>query len=84
MPTNPSILIAGGTGFFGNAFALMTLAKYKSKRLSRQLSADPLRIKSGTNATENFMHPFDNKKEWMGVNELQAWIAGNRKKIGAI
>ena len=57
---------------------------YKILPMIHQWSTDPLRIKSGTKVAENFMYTSDNNTEWMGANELKAWIEGNRKKIGAI
>jgi UDP-N-acetylglucosamine 4,6-dehydratase len=57
---------------------------YKILPMIHQWSTDPLRIKGGTKVDENFMYTSDNNKEWMKVNELQAWIEINRKKIGAI
>jgi len=57
---------------------------YKILPMIHQWSTDPLRIKSGTKVAENFMYTSDNNTDWMGANELQTWIEGNRKKIGAI
>jgi len=45
---------------------------------------DADRIKDGKPVSEGFSYCSDNNKEWMTVSELQAWIAKNRVKIGAI
>ena len=57
---------------------------YKILPMIHKWSVDPLRIKNGTKVEEAFMYTSDNNKEWMTAKELQAWIEGNRKKIGAI
>ena len=42
------------------------------------------RIKDGKRVPEGFNYSSDNNPEWMAVAELQAWIAGNKHKIGVI
>jgi UDP-N-acetylglucosamine 4,6-dehydratase len=42
------------------------------------------RIKDGRKVPEGFSYTSDNNSEWMGQDELQAWIAANQDKIGAI
>lgn len=45
---------------------------------------DQNRIKDGKPVGDGFSYCSDNNKEWMTIPELQAWIAKNRVKIGAI
>lgn len=47
-------------------------------------SADAARIKDGKKVPEGFVYSSDNNTEWMSQDELQAWIAANREKIGSI
>jgi UDP-N-acetylglucosamine 4,6-dehydratase len=42
------------------------------------------RIKDGRKVQEGFSYTSDNNPEWMGQDKLQAWIAANQDKIGAI
>lgn len=45
---------------------------------------DANRIKDGQKVAEGFIYSSDTNAEWMGNDELQAWIDANREKIGAI
>ena len=45
-------------------------------------SSDPFRIKDGAKVAEGFVYASDTNKEWMGVEELQAWADANQEKIG--
>ena len=47
-------------------------------------SSDPYRIKDGKKVAEDFTYCSDNNKDWMSIETLQAWIAQNREKIGAV
>lgn len=47
-------------------------------------SADPYRIKDGRKVAEDFVYSSDNNPAWMEPAQLEAWIAVNRDKIGAI
>ena len=45
---------------------------------------DAGRIKDGKKVPEGFSYCSNNNTEWMTIPELQAWIAANKAKIGAI
>jgi UDP-N-acetylglucosamine 4,6-dehydratase/5-epimerase len=45
-------------------------------------SNDPDRVKDGVKVPDGFVYRSDTNTAWMGVDELQAWIATNRAKIG--
>ncbi len=47
-------------------------------------SADLLRIGDGRRVVDGFVYASDTNPEWMSVAALQAWIAANRHKIGAM
>jgi FlaA1/EpsC-like NDP-sugar epimerase len=47
-------------------------------------SSDAARIKDGKKVPEGFVYSSDNNTEWMGIDELRAWIDVNRAKIGSI
>ena len=47
-------------------------------------SLDPKRICKGTKVPERFSYTSDNNTEWMGQDELVAWINANQHKIGKI
>jgi UDP-N-acetylglucosamine 4,6-dehydratase len=47
-------------------------------------SADPFRIKDGKKVPDGFVYASDNNTEWMGVQDLRAWIDANHQKIGKI
>ena len=47
-------------------------------------SHDPERIAGGKKVDPGFIYCSDSNKEWMGIPELQKWIAANREKIGSI
>ena len=47
-------------------------------------SSDKSRIKDGQPVTESFTYSSDNNPEWMSVEELKAWIEGNKYKVGQI
>jgi len=45
---------------------------------------DPARINSGVHVSPTFSYSSDNNPEWMGIDELTAWLIANRKNIGQI
>ncbi|MBP7374641.1 MAG: UDP-N-acetylglucosamine 4,6-dehydratase (inverting) [Prevotella sp.] len=45
---------------------------------------DAQRIKDGKKVEESFSYTSDNNKDWMNESALQAWLAHNIDKIGAI
>jgi UDP-N-acetylglucosamine 4,6-dehydratase (inverting) len=45
-------------------------------------SKDPVRIKDGKPVAEDFTYASDNNAEWMTKEDLAAWIAANKAKIG--
>ncbi|WP_144639588.1 UDP-N-acetylglucosamine 4,6-dehydratase (inverting) [Bordetella genomosp. 13] len=47
-------------------------------------SDTPERIKDGKRVPEGFVYSSDNNTEWMGDEDLRAWIDANREKIGGI
>lgn len=47
-------------------------------------SSDQSRINGGKKVDEDFIYTSDNNDNWMTIEDLQAWIEGNRKKIGVI
>jgi UDP-N-acetylglucosamine 4,6-dehydratase len=47
-------------------------------------SADPFRIKDGKKVDEGFVYASDSNTEWMTHDQLRAWIADNKSKIGSI
>ena len=47
-------------------------------------SHDPERIAGGKKVDLDFTYCSDSNKEWMGIPELQKWIAANTEKIGTI
>jgi UDP-N-acetylglucosamine 4,6-dehydratase (inverting) len=47
-------------------------------------SVDPGRIKDGKRVAEGFVYSSDNNADWMGIPDLQKWIAANAQKIGTI
>jgi FlaA1/EpsC-like NDP-sugar epimerase len=47
-------------------------------------SSCEVRIKDGRKVPEGFVYSSDSNGAWMGVDELQEWIAFNREKIGSI
>lgn len=47
-------------------------------------SSDAARIKDGKKVPEGFVYSSDNNTDWMGIDELRAWINVNRAKIGSI
>ncbi len=42
------------------------------------------RIKDGKRVAEGFSYTSDNNPDWMPVEQLRAWVAANRNKIGSI
>ena len=42
------------------------------------------RIKNGVKVPEGFEYASNTNPEWMGIDELRAWVAANQAKIGAI
>ncbi|MFH2135413.1 MAG: UDP-N-acetylglucosamine 4,6-dehydratase (inverting) [Pseudomonadota bacterium] len=59
-------------------------AHYKILPAIHDWSSDPFRIKDGKKVAEDFTYSSDNNKEWMSIEQLQAWIDANREKIGKI
>jgi UDP-N-acetylglucosamine 4,6-dehydratase (inverting) len=57
---------------------------YKILPMIHNWSADPSRIKEGTKVSDSFIYTSDANNEWLGVQDLQAWIAANRSKVGKI
>ena len=47
-------------------------------------SSSPMRIKDGVKVPENFTYVSNTNTNWMGDNELQAWLTTNEDKIGVI
>ncbi len=47
-------------------------------------SKDPLRIKNGTQVAPDFIYSSESNKEWMTLEDLNAWIEENKSKIGVI
>ena len=47
-------------------------------------SSTPMRIKDGVKVPENFTYLSNTNTNWMGDNELQAWLTTNEDKIGVI
>lgn len=45
-------------------------------------SGDPVRIGNGKRVPNDFIYCSDNNSEWMGVEELQAWIKCNEARLG--
>ena len=46
--------------------------------------SDGARIKDGEKVSDTFIYSSDRNPEWMSDTALQAWIAANRDKIGAL
>jgi FlaA1/EpsC-like NDP-sugar epimerase len=42
------------------------------------------RIKDGKKVAEGFSYTSDNNPDWMPADQLRAWVAANRNKIGSI
>jgi UDP-N-acetylglucosamine 4,6-dehydratase len=57
---------------------------YKILPAIHNWSSDPSRINGGRRVQDGFMYTSDRNTDWMPVEELQAWIAGQRAKIGAV
>lgn len=55
---------------------------YKILPAINNWNEDPKRIGDGTLVSEDFCYSSDNNPDWMSVDELRAWIAANRDKIG--
>lgn len=47
-------------------------------------SQDPSRINGGTKVRKDFNYSSDTNTEWMSIEQLRAWIDGNRTRIGQI
>lgn len=47
-------------------------------------SSDPKRINGGVRVADDFVYASNTNSEWMSVEQLSAWIAQNREKIGNI
>lgn len=57
---------------------------YKVLPAIHNWSMDPERINGGQPVTPDFTYCSDNNTEWMSVENLKAWIATNKEKIGKI
>lgn len=57
---------------------------YKILPAINNWSSDQARINDGRKVPEGFVYASDNNTEWMSVEALQQWIAGNSEKIGKI
>lgn len=57
---------------------------YKILPAIHNWNKDEKRISDGKKVAEDFTYSSDNNQEWMGMDELQAWIDANRAKIGSI
>lgn len=57
---------------------------YKILPAIHNWSSDPDRISGGRKVAPDFTYSSDNNREWMSVDELRAWIAANRDKVGKI
>jgi UDP-N-acetylglucosamine 4,6-dehydratase len=57
---------------------------YKILPAIHNWSADAGRIKDGKRVPEGFSYTSDNNADWMSIEALQAWVAGNQAKIGNI
>lgn len=57
---------------------------YKILPAINDWSKDPKRISDGLPVPADFSYTSDNNTEWMSTDQLGAWIANNRSKIGAI
>ena len=57
---------------------------YKILPAIHNWSQDPVRINNGKLVAPDFTYSSDNNVDWMGINDLQAWIEKNRNKIGKI
>ncbi|SDK11842.1 UDP-N-acetylglucosamine 4,6-dehydratase (inverting) [Methylophilus rhizosphaerae] len=49
-----------------------------------QWSEDPKRINNGVKVSPDFTYSSSNNKEWMTVQQLQAWLSNNLNTIGKI
>jgi UDP-N-acetylglucosamine 4,6-dehydratase/5-epimerase len=49
-----------------------------------QWDRDAHRIKDGKRVPEGFSYTSDNNQDWMSIEDLRAWVAGNRDYIGRI
>ena len=56
---------------------------YKILPAIHNWSSDPARINGGVKVAEDFVYTSDKNTDWMRVEELQAWIAVRRGKVGA-
>jgi len=57
---------------------------YKVLPAIHDWSHDPARINGGILVRSDFTYCSDNNPQWMGVDDLQSWIAINRQLIGKI
>lgn len=57
---------------------------YKVLPAIHNWNVDPQRINGGQPVTPDFTYCSDNNAEWMTVENLKAWIAANKEKIGKI
>ena len=57
---------------------------YKILPAINKWSEDPKRIRNGKKVTEKFSYTSDSNTEWMGQDELAAWLTLNKFKFGKI
>lgn len=57
---------------------------YKILPAIHNWSKDLSRINDGSLVSEGFSYTSNNNKDWMGVEDLQAWIKSNKNRIGII
>jgi len=57
---------------------------YKILPAIHNWSADPERIGLGKKVSPDFTYSSDNNLEWMGIAQLQTWIAQHRDRVGKI
>ncbi|MDA1082648.1 MAG: UDP-N-acetylglucosamine 4,6-dehydratase (inverting) [Gemmatimonadetes bacterium] len=57
---------------------------YKILPAIHSWSSDPGRINNGKRVADGFQYTSDKNSQWMTVDELTAWIAAHRKKIGQV
>jgi UDP-N-acetylglucosamine 4,6-dehydratase len=57
---------------------------YKILPAIHNWSDDPARINNGRKVSPDFIYSSDTNPEWMSREELGAWIASTRDKIGGV
>ena len=46
-------------------------------------ATDPARVKGGARVADDFCYSSDRNSDWMGVDDLAAWVRDNRDQIGS-